>query len=59
MDVKGKRIFNVGAELEDEAILTHGGRNLADIERLESPVGSDDEEDPFAAGNLNGKGSKI
>ena len=41
-------------EDEDEVVLTHRGKSLADVERLESPMGSDDEgDDKFnRAGNL-------
>ena len=37
------RLFNAGNEEEEDTVLTHRGKSLADMERLESPVGSDAE----------------
>ena len=36
--MKSERMFNAGNDDEGDEILTHRGKSLADLERMESPV---------------------
>ena len=44
-------LFHSGNDLEQDVMLTHRGKSISDMERMESPVQSDDE-DPTDSGHL-------